>query len=264
MEKLYTKNNDKFHTKLEVARDCVDELKKYVDLETSVVVEPSAGNGAFLNFLPPHTIGLDIAPEDERIAKQDFFEYDHPPSDKKTIVVGNPPFGICNKLSIGFFNHAAKFADVIAFIIPLTWRKRSINIRLNRNFHLVSDTILSRKAFDDPKVHVFCCFQIWEKRNDVREIEPRRYAVTDWKFSNIGDCDFALKKSCCKAGKIFATTDVPADKRHSFFYIKVLISDKDSVVDTFKRADYSCAEWVCNRESLSQGEAEREYMAAKK
>jgi len=57
------------------------------------VVEPSAGNGSFLNKIPTtKKIGIDIEPEHKDIIKKDFFNYTPSTDIKNVLVVGNPPF----------------------------------------------------------------------------------------------------------------------------------------------------------------------------
>lgn len=264
---MYAKNKifDQFYTKREVAKTCVDYLKKFVDLDKAVIIEPSAGNGAFLEYLPDHTISMDLDPKLEKITQQDFFTYSRNPSNEEIVIVGNPPFGICNRLAIGFFNHAATMchANFIAFIIPKTWRKRSIVIKLDHNFHKVHDIDVPQKAFDDGKVHVACCFQIWERREILRVDEPRRFKTDGWIFSTIDDSDFAIKKSCTRAGKIFELDNLQKTP-NNYFFIKITSSDKQKVRDVFNTCvpDFMKAALnVCNRESLTQGEIEKIYLS---
>ena len=91
--------------------------------------------------------------------KQDFFDY-FPPSNKTNIlVIGNPPFGRVSSLAIKFFNYSAKWANVIAFIIPRTFRKTSIQNKLNNNFHLIYDEEIPNKpCCFSPIMMVKCCF----------------------------------------------------------------------------------------------------------
>lgn len=86
-------------------------------------LEPSAGNGSFLNYLNNY-VALDIAPEDARIKKQDFLSYT--PSITNFITIGNPPFGKRSKLAIEFFNKASEMSNVIAFIVPVSFMKWSV------------------------------------------------------------------------------------------------------------------------------------------
>lgn len=58
---------DKFYTKNSVAKDCFDFLQNNLNIsKEAIYLEPSAGGGAFLDYLPNY-IALDIKPEDDRI-----------------------------------------------------------------------------------------------------------------------------------------------------------------------------------------------------
>lgn len=50
---------DRFYTKREVVQECVG----LIDLTSfDVIIEPGAGDGAFLDYLPKSAIGYDIKP----------------------------------------------------------------------------------------------------------------------------------------------------------------------------------------------------------
>ena len=159
------KSRDAFFTKPEIAKKFVDKVNSlYPLLNYDNVIEPSAGAGDILMYLPKETrIGLDIYPEHLEVLPSDFFDYEFPKG--KTIIVGNPPFGRQSKLAIQFFNKCAEYADVIAFIIPRSWMKYRAQKQLDKNFELYSSIILPDKAFtlDGVDHTVRCCAQIWGK-----------------------------------------------------------------------------------------------------
>ena len=168
---------DKFYTNVDYAKKCIDKLFELYDKsEFNLVIEPSAGNGSFFNQLDfADKIGIDILPgeslHDTNIIKMDFFEYKPHEDATNILVIGNPPFGRVSSIAIKFFNHAALFADFIAFIIPRTFRKLSVQNRLNNRFHLMYDEDVPIKpCIFTPKMTVKCCFQIWKKSDIVREI----------------------------------------------------------------------------------------------
>ena len=155
---------DKFYTQPHVAQKCYEFLHKQLNIpNTSMYLEPSAGAGSFINLLP-HYIALDIAPEDERITKQDYLKYGTDRTD--LITIGNPPFGSRSKLAIDFFNHAASMSDVIAFIIPVSFMKWSVQKNLSSNFALHSYMYLEPESFSDngQPYSVRTVFQIWVKK----------------------------------------------------------------------------------------------------
>jgi hypothetical protein len=190
-------NLDKFYTNEHIAIDCLNKFNNYVfDInEFDLVIEPSAGSGNFLlNIKHENKIGIDIEPEHESIIKKDFFEY-YPNTDiyNNILTIGNPPFGRVCSLAIKFFNRAAKFSNVIAFIIPRSFRKESIQNKLDINFKLVYDMDISNKSDTfDPPINVKCCFQIWVKNNKKRIIIKKSIKHKDWKFLNYNKDDILL------------------------------------------------------------------------
>jgi len=164
---------DKFYTVPEVAEKCLAHVGSHHEWsEWDLVVEPSAGNGSFFTKIPTERkIGIDISPEHGDVIERDFFTYTPPDNAKRILVVGNPPFGRVGSLAVKFFNHAAKWADVIAFIVPRTFRRISVQNKLNTHFRLVFDEEIPTKpcAFIPPMM-AKCCFQIWEKSKVTRPI----------------------------------------------------------------------------------------------
>ena len=64
---------DQFYTNTDIAQECIDtiDVSKY-----DIVVEPSAGMGAFYNLIDhPNKIGIDIEPKCSGVIKQDFLEW---------------------------------------------------------------------------------------------------------------------------------------------------------------------------------------------
>lgn len=164
--------NDKFYTKIEVAKQCVNFLSQYINLDNELCLEPSAGGGAFLHYLP-HYEAYDLYPEADNIVKQNFLEFN---SNKTNfITIGNPPFGSRSKLAIDFFNKAAQFSNVIAFIVPVSFMKWSVQKELNKNFHLIDYFYLEPNSFldRDKEFAVRTVFQIWAKDNYIEKPDLR-------------------------------------------------------------------------------------------
>jgi hypothetical protein len=92
------------------------------------------------------------------------------------LTITNPPFGRNNSLSIPFFNKAAQVSDVIVFIVPRSWRKWSVQNRLDQNFHLVRDDDLTINYVDvngkdaHAKDRLRTCVQYWERKSKLRPI----------------------------------------------------------------------------------------------
>ena len=170
-----SKDLDKFYTHPDIAKRFVDIIDNIFSLKNfDLILEPSAGNGNILQYLPENSIGLDIEPEAENIIKQDFFEYQSPYdpifNNIKIACIGNPPFGsgYLNPLAKAFFNHAATFSDLIAFIVPAKWNSSwKVQFQLDKNFGLYYSEVLPKNSFllDEKPYNVPCCMQIWSKSN---------------------------------------------------------------------------------------------------
>lgn len=170
-----SKEFDKFYTHPSIAKKFVEIVNEHFPLENyDLILEPSAGSGNILKYLPNNSIGIDLKPEADDIIQQDFFEYIspyHPLYNRiKIACIGNPPFGsgYMNPLAKGFFNHAATFSDLIAFIVPAKWSTSwKVQFQLDKSFGLYYSEMLPENSFllDDEPYNVPCCMQIWSRTN---------------------------------------------------------------------------------------------------
>jgi hypothetical protein len=258
---------DKFYTIPICSKKCIDKVCELYDItKWDLIIEPSAGNGSFLNQIPStNKIGIDILPEDSNIIKQDFFDY-FPPSEKTNIlVIGNPPFGKISSLAIKFFNHSSNWASVIAFIIPRTFRKISVQNKLNSMFHLVYDEeIPNNPCCFLPKMMVKCCFQIWEKREVKRQFIDLPISHIDWDFLSFGpkdsknqptppiNADFAMRAYGGNIGFI-KTEGLDKLRPKSWHWFKSNI-DKDILINRFQQLDYSKSLNTARQNSMGKAE----------
>ncbi len=168
-----SKDLDQFYTHPEVAERFVSIINGMFPLEDfDLVLEPSAGSGNILQYLPEGSIGLDLEPKADNIIKQDFFKYESPYhpllNPIRIATVGNPPFGsgYMNPLAKGFFNHAAQFSEIIGFIIPAKWHTAwKVQFQLDDSFGLYFSEVLPKNSFifNSKPYDVPCCMQIWSK-----------------------------------------------------------------------------------------------------
>ena len=170
-----SKDLDQFYTDPKIAKIFVDKINKLIPLKYfDLVIEPSAGSGNILKYLPKNTLAFDLDPKADGIVKMNWFDYKPSVTEilqdrLKIVVVGNPPFGTgyMNPLAKGFFNHPAKFADTIAFIVPAKYHSSwKVHKQLNSNFGLYFSEILPKNSFikDGQPYDVNCCMQVWSKR----------------------------------------------------------------------------------------------------
>ena len=145
-------------------------------------IEPSAGNGVFLDYLPRGTLAYDIEPENERITKQDYLTLDLEYK-KGRCIIGNPPYGRTGKGSVRFFNKSVLLSDYIAFILPIT--------QLNNNydfykFDFIHSEDLGMHHYSNRDLH--CCLNIYKRNfsgqlnkreiHELKDIEIRDYQRT--------------------------------------------------------------------------------------
>jgi predicted RNA methylase len=224
---------DKFYTKKEVAFTCIDAVHNLHDLTSfDIVLEPAAGNGAFSlplkAMLGERLIAFDIAPEHESIVQQDFFTMPLESLEKwgsqRTLVISNVPFGRQGALARRFVKHSCSFASVIAFILPRSFKKQSLQKALPLKWHLVHETDLPEDAFEvnGGKHSVPCVFQIWEKRDMFREqhvkVEPEGYTFVKKDMP----LDIIIRRVGVYAGKAcVAATEKDGKNAATHYFIKL-------------------------------------------
>jgi hypothetical protein len=271
---------DKFYTDPSYAKHCIDRVGDYhVWSSCSLVIEPSAGNGSFstqiLHVLQSVTplIAMDIEPGSDTILTQDFLEWIIPPEyhhhpGSNILTIGNPPFGRVSSLAIKFFNRAAQWSSMIAFIVPRTFRRISVQNKLDKRFHLIHDEDVPKKpCVFIPKMSAKCCFQIWK----ITDTELRKSITlptihADWKFMSYGPLDhkkqptppigahFALRAYGGQCGYIEENEDVMLELRpKSWHWIQSLI-DPQILKHRFRQLDYSKSTNTARQNSIGRGE----------
>jgi hypothetical protein len=257
---------DQFYTNDNIAEKYIKILQKYVNFsDYDYILEPSAGTGSFYKLLSKNKrIGLDLDPKYDGIKKLDFFDY-KPENSKKYIVVGNPPFGKVSSIAVKFFNKSAIFANVIAFIIPRTFKRVSIQNKLDLNFKLIYNEDLPLKpCCFTPKMDAKCCFQIWIKSDEPREIVNYDKTHPDFTFLKLGPkdknnqptppngADFVMKAYGSNCGELkYNCLDKLRPK--SWHWIKSNI-DIDELKDRFNSLDYSISKDTVRQDSIGQQE----------
>lgn len=262
---------DKFYTNTNISKKCIDTIAPLFPWsQWDLVIEPSTGNGSFLLQIPTtKKLGLDIQPEHKAIVEYDFLTYD-PKIDGKILVIGNPPFGRVSSLAIKFFNHSAKWANVIAFIVPRTFRRTSIQNRLHLNFHIILDEDIPTKPCSfSPNMMAKCCWQIWERRNESRTIIHLETEHPDWQFIPFGpkdlkgqptppkDADFALRAYGGACGEI-RDTNLELLRPKSWHWIKSNI-EKKVLITRFNQLNYALSQNTSRQNSIGRGDLVRLY-----
>lgn len=161
---------------------------------------------------------------------------------KTCLTIGNPPFGKNSTLAVKFFNRAAQFSDIIAFVLPNTFIKQSIKNKLDCSFILLSELPLPINSFtlENNLYHVPCVFQIWTHTHSMdfinhvykqnvapRQIKKDLIKVDDFNFVKVLDNpDFIIRRNGALAGKIF-TENLEKWTTNNHYFIKV--NDKNNI-----------------------------------
>lgn len=170
--KFRTNSKDQFYTNRVISKKCVDLVIKHIPHVAKYTwVEPSAGTGSFTEALDSQykRVAMDIDPKSDTVKKMDFLEW-KPTMSEDVIVFGNPPFGKQSSLAKAFIRKSCTFANIIAFILPKSFTKPSMNNAFEEHFHLVHMHEIEKDAFEvnGKPYNVPCVFQIWEKRKHKR------------------------------------------------------------------------------------------------
>ena len=238
---------DAYFTKPEVVDKCLSVLSSFQQ-SNSTLIEPSAGDGAFSNKVV--CMAMDIEPKHSSIRQQDFLSFSYAPTGH-TVVFGNPPFGFQATLALQFFNKAAVFADVIAFVLPASFKKQSIKNKLDRHFHLKKQINLPKKAFtlDGESYHVPAVFQVWEKSEKLRRIRTVDVANNRWiEFTDKKHATFAVRRVGGRAGQVLSGLKY---NKVSTYFCK---EKQPGVIDALKTLKFSCKDYTAGVRSVSQSE----------
>lgn len=244
---------DKFYTKPETAKHLLTSISWQED---DAIIEPSAGNGSFSSQIK-NCIAMDIAPEHPSIQKQNFLSY-YPTEDiknKRVLVIGNPPFGQNSSLAISFYNHSAEFANIIAFILPKSFRKPSIQNRLHPYFHLFYEEELPDNSFllDGQSYSVPTVWQIWERKDVKRPKIQTKFNTKLFLFlMDKTEADIRIQRVGGNAGK--ASLSLDGALSSNYFIKNISNLSNQQMADLINQCVFPSITDTIGPKSLSKGE----------
>jgi len=217
---------DKYYTSSSTVQLCINLFNaKVLPDSDDLIIEPSAGNGAFIEPIKQLTTNhlfYDLEPDNPEIIQQDYMQFESAPFEQRfnrIHVLGNPPFGHRCSTAIKFIKKSARFCNTISFILPRSFKKEYYKKSVPLNFHLILEIDLPNNSFtvNNEVYDVPCVFQIWERRPTCRHVEkltPNGYEFVkknenpDISFRRKGWKDVGLiQKGIC-------------DKESSSYYIR--------------------------------------------
>ena len=265
---------EQFFTGRALAQRCVAAVNARFPLAGfDLILEPSAGDGAFWSLLPAKTrVGIDLAPAADGIAEADFTQWEPPQQGADTLTIGNPPFGRRGCIAMAFFARACEFSRVVAFILPRSFRKDTFLNRVDRRFHLIhqEDCDEFRVPPDDRPVRINAVFQVWARQQQPRDIIQRpgehddfelRHAhlsrVTPEELARLrAGFDFAIPQ----VGTVFRPKSPWDVATGSHWFVK---ARRPGVLETLRRLDFSFLNGLnLSFTSLSKKDIVQAYEAA--
>jgi hypothetical protein len=218
-------------------------------------VEPSAGAGVFLSAARRAGIrapvGYDLTPRTKSVRRADWFTVT---PTRGAVVFGNPPFGFAASMALRFFQHAATHnASVIAFVLPASFAKASIQRKLHPGYRLAWKR-LEAVEFEFPDggtKRVPCVLQVWQRlpegktRRLPREDSGRDlFAFVAPEFANV-----AVRRVGGRAGQVLPEV---AGSLSTTYFLRV---ERDDVMAALRAADLaSVREHTAGVRSVSKGE----------
>jgi hypothetical protein len=200
---------DKYYTNRKIAlwlkRAVFDLLG---DRRPAHIVEPSAGGGAFLepgDGIVPFDLmptlfddaasGFEFGPEaPAKIEREGIGHWRngalqvngvHPAIVEimrwagitDLMAIGNPPFGSGGRLALQFVNSYLEIGGLVAFILPICFRRWSVQRQVDPSARLVLDLQLPADVFqtlDGRPYNLACCFQVWSTRPEEAALPDLR------------------------------------------------------------------------------------------
>ena len=253
---------DKFYTKNNIVIECINNINKYISIkDDDIIIEPSAGNGAFLLELKKQypnnkILAFDIKPDIEEIKVLDFLKFDYEPIKDNTIhIIGNPPFGRQSSTCKKFIKYCCSFATTISFILPKSFKKDSCKKIFLLDFHLKLSIDLDDDAFtlDDKDHNVPSIFQIWKKESTERLVVKDEISKYISFVKKEDKPDLSIRRVGVNTTKCDKEIDDKSVQSHYFVKVKEDI-DIDSFLEKFNKLNFNDKDNTVGPKSISKPE----------
>jgi hypothetical protein len=175
----YAYTPDNYCTTPEILNKCIENVKNTINIKKTddLIIDPSAGNGIFINGIKSlcnNFLAYDIydTSEHNEIHRLNFLNFNSKnlKSYEKIHIIGFPPIGKQSLTCKKFIKKCSEFADTISFILPLSFKRDTVNKVFPKNFHLIfQQDITEMFQYKDKFVKFPSVFQIWERRKEFRK-----------------------------------------------------------------------------------------------
>ena len=227
--------------------------KEKININRCTFVEPSAGEGCFFDLLPNgRKIGIDIKPRSKGIITHDYLTW-YPKEEKQYIVIGNPPFGVRGALALAFIKRSLLFADMVAFILPMSFYTNGKGSNMNRitNASLIYNELIQEESpfytLENKKISVQTVFQIW-KKGIVKKIF-NEYDISNFvkiytvcsSPKRLCGLDKLKYYDCYIASTFYKDTNIVykfEDVKYGSGYGIIIYKDKEKIIKLLKNVDW--------------------------
>lgn len=255
---------DKFYTNQNIIDIVFPKFKDYTAAKnTDVIIEPSAGNGAFIQNIKDTTekhYFYDIEPSHTDIMKANFLELDLDSVVSKqdnVHFIGNPPFGRQSSLAKKFIKKICPYAKSVSFILPKSFKKESMSKSFDNYFHKVYELDLPVNSFniDNKCVDVPCVFQIWIKK-DSKRAAPQILTPCGYSFVKKNNKPtISFRRVGVNAGNVSYDIENKSEQSHYFIKIENM---SDNLLHKLQKIQFTFDNTVGPR-SISKQELIKEF-----
>ena len=225
---------DKFYTNRDIVNLCYDVIKTHIDIDKNdLIIEPSAGNGSFINIIKKLSNNYkfyDIKPENKEIVKKNFLDLHYDDSNNNCHIIGNPPFGNKSSKAIAFIKHATYIlkAKSISFILPISFKKLSLQKSFPLNYHLIYQINIPINSFTYFGItkNIKTVFQIWIHKDKLRKITQKLIPSYWYSFTKKENSTISIRRVGSKIGYVKITEDSDNINTHWFIKINSSLNNK--------------------------------------
>lgn len=261
---LLRKTIDKYYTSDDAVIKCMEFVSQYIKIsDNDICIEPSAGNGSFIKHIKTlfkNYNFYDLEPGSDEIIKQDYLSLDEEFGDYDKIhVIGNPPFGRQSSTAIKFIKKSCSYSDSISFILPKSFNKDSMKKHFPLNFHLVCSYDLPINSFlvDGLIYDVPCVFQIWIKKNEIRDVPIKLFPIKFLFVKKDEFPDISFRRVGVNAGTIDKETVSKSSQSH--YFIKFDDKLSNTKFKQLSKIKFECKNNTVGPKSISKQELIKEF-----
>jgi len=263
---------DKYYTTIHNIEAICNILYENCPKNIEMIIEPSAGDGRIIKklqkiFPEKKIIGFDISPDNKNIIKLDFLKEKidkYTINDKKkTLIVGNPPYGKNNTLAIEFIKKSSEYANNIFFILPNSFKSDRYKKLLNKyNLRIKKVWKIPENIFEykNKKYRLYTSF-FWitycNNCSDVENEDNNKITRNILIYTkNKKEAKFLIRRVGGLAGKIIENGLEKYSLNSNYFIKKCDNNIKNFLKKNFKKLNNIAKENVVSNPSLSKKKLE--------